>query len=152
MDPTVAIVAELFKEVHGAIRKVVADLDAEALAWTPGPETNSLAVLVVHTLGSEAAVLRLVRGLPSVRDRDAEFVVRPATATDLLAQIDEADALLDEHANAITGEDLVAIRERPDRDPQVGIHWLISNYGHAREHWAHMQLTKQLYRQRTGTS
>src|SRR5215216_1657665 len=109
MEPSVATVVELFKEVHGAIRNVVADLDAEALAWTPGPETSSIAILVVHTLGSEAAVLRLVRGLPSVRDRDSEFVVRPANATDLLARLDEADAVLDEHAAAITAEALETI-------------------------------------------
>src|SRR5918999_88718 len=68
MDPTVGTLVELNKVVHGAIRRVVADLDAEALAWTPGAETSSIAVLVVHTLGSEAAVLRQVRGLPWIRD------------------------------------------------------------------------------------
>ena len=152
MEPSVATIAELYKAVHGAIRRVVADLDAEALAWTPGAETNSIAVLVVHTLGSEAAVLRQVRGLPWVRDRDAEFVVRPATAADLLARLDEADALLDEHAAAISAEDLAAIRERPEREPRLGRYWLIGNYGHAREHLAHMHLTKQLYQQRAGGS
>ena len=148
MEPSVATIAELYKEVHGAIRNVVADLDAEALAWTPGAETSSIAILVVHTLGSEAAGLRLVRGLPSVRDRDAEFVVRPTTAADLLARLDEADALLDEHAAAITADDLASMRERPDRGSRLGRYWLFSNYGHAREHLAHMHLTKQLYQQR----
>jgi hypothetical protein len=152
MDPTVATIVELNKGVHGAIRRVVADLDAEALAWTPGAETSSISVLVVHTLGSEAAMLRQVRGLPWIRDRDAEFVVRATTATELLARLDEADALLDEHAAAISADDLAAIRERPGRDPSPGRYWLIGNYGHAREHLAHMQLTKQLYQQRTGGS
>jgi hypothetical protein len=90
--------------------------------------------------------------LPSVRDRDAEFVVRPTTAADLLARLDEADALLEGHAAAITADDLASMRERPDRGTRSGRYWLFSNYGHAREHLAHMQLTKQLYEQRAGGS
>ena len=150
MEPSVATVAQLFKEVHQHIREVVADLDAEALAWTPGPETNPISVLVVHTLGSEADVLQVVRAISHERDRDAEFVLGSATAADLIARLDAADAFLDEHAPAITAEDLAARRERPPREPRTGGYWLFNNYGHAREHLAHMQLTKQLYEQRTG--
>ena len=152
MEPSVSTIAELYKEVHQRIREIVTDLDAEALDWSPGPETNSISVLVVHTLGSEAEVLRTVRGLTSDRDRDAEFVGRPATAADLLARLDAADALLDEHASAITAGDLESMRERPTREPRLGRYWLFSNYGHAREHLAHMQLTRQLYEQRAGGS
>jgi hypothetical protein len=50
----------------------------------------------------------------------------------------------------MTAEDLVAIRPRGDRPPQTGLHWLLSNYGHAREHLAHIQLTKQLYAEHSG--
>ena len=150
MERSVATVVELFREVHQQIREVVADLDAEALAWTPGPETNPISVLVVHTLGSEADVLQVVRGIPHERDRDAEFVASSATADDLIARLDAADAFLDQHGPAITAEDLAARRERPPREPRTGAYWLFNNYGHAREHLAHIQLTKQLYRQQTG--
>jgi hypothetical protein len=47
----------------------------------------------------------------------------------------------------MTADDLAAIRPRGDRPPQTGLYWLLSNYGHAREHLAHIQLTKQIYAQ-----
>jgi len=141
----VSTVAELFRAVHQQLREEVRGLDAEALNWTPAPETNSVATLVVHTLGSEAEVLRTVRAVHGQRDRDAEFRTRAETADELLRRLDEADAYLDELASGITAEDLAALRPRGDRPPESGAHWLISNYGHAREHLAHIQLTKQLY-------
>ncbi len=122
MDPVVAKIAEQFQVVHGLLRDEVRDLSVEELNWKPAPETNSIAVLVVHTLGSEAEVLRVAANVPGERDRPAEFQV---TASD--------------------AEDLAAERPRGDRPPETGLHWLLTNYGHAREHLGHIQLTRQLY-------
>jgi hypothetical protein len=97
----------------------------------------------VHTLGSEAEVYRLVAELPSQRDREAEFKVAEDEA-DLLTKLDEADALIDDLAARVSAESLDAVHSRGDRAPQTGLHWLVTNYGHAREHLAHIQLTKQL--------
>jgi len=100
---------------------------------------------------SEAEVLTIVRGLPSHRDREAEFSERIEEAQDLLGRIDEADRLLVELAPQITEEDLVTPRSRPsavrNRTPRTGLFWLLNNYGHGREHMAHLQLTKQLFLQ-----
>jgi hypothetical protein len=41
------------------------------------------------------------------------------------------------------------MRPRGDRPPKLGLEWLVSNYGHAREHLAQIELTKQLYDSRT---
>jgi len=150
METVAAKVAELFKEVHAQLKEEVRGLDEAALNWSPGPETNSIAALVVHTLGSEAEVLRTVRALPGERDRPAEFRARAATADDLRRRLDEADTYLDELAAGITADDLAAMRPRGDRPPQTGLHWLVSNYGHAREHLGHIQLTKQVYALRQG--
>lgn len=147
MEPDVATVAELFHETHNALRDEVRGLNAAALNWTPAPETNSIAALVTHTLGSEAEVLRIVRGLPSDRDRPAEFRAHSDDPATLLAQLDAADVLLDDMAPAITAADLAALRPRPNREPRTGRYWLIQNCTHAREHLAHIQLTKQIYAQ-----
>jgi len=146
METVIAKVAELFKAVHADLREEVRGLDEAALNWAPAPETNSIAVLVVHTLGSEAEVLRTLRALPNDRDRDAEFRTTATTADDLIAQLDAGDLYLAEMAAGITVADLATIHHRGERAPQTGLHWLISNYGHAREHLAHVQLTKQVYR------
>lgn len=143
MEPIVAKITEQVKAVHDSLRKEVRGMDSKSLNWKPAPETNSIAVLVVHTLGSEAEVYRILAYVPSDRDREAEFQVAENEA-DLLAKLDEADALIDDLAARISNDSLAATHPRGDRTPQTGLHWLVTNFGHAREHLAHIQLTKQL--------
>ena len=133
-----------FRDVHDKFREIVAGLDRAALNWKPHPEANSIAVLVTHTLGSEREMLAAVRGVKLERDRPSEFVAE-ADAKQLTALIDRADAHLDEHAGALTAEDLTAEHPRGDRPPRPGLEWLVTNYGHAREHLAQIELIKQLY-------
>jgi hypothetical protein len=141
-------VAALYHELHAVMRDLVRGMDHGTLNWSPLPKANSLAVLATHTLGSEREMIRALRGMSTDRDRDAEFKVE-AEAADLLSLLDQADREMDEHVAALTAADLTELRPRGDRPPRPGIEWLISNYGHAREHVAQMQLTKQLYDSRT---
>jgi hypothetical protein len=150
MDRTVETIADGYRAVHQQLRDLITETDDAALQWTPAPETNPLSVLVVHSLGSEGEVWRLVAGVTVSRDRDAEFVPVAASKTDLIARLAAADDMLGNIAPAISAQDLEAIRERPGRSPQTGLHWLITNYGHAREHLAHVELTLQLYRAKQG--
>ena len=145
MDLALETVVDLFRTVYRSLDEEVSDLDAEALSWTPAPDTNSIAVLVVHTIGSAEEVLRIVRNLPNERDRDAEFVPNDSSAAALRNRIAAAIGYLDEVGRGITVDDLAAMRPRPNRDPQTGMYWLLHDYGHAREHLAHIQLTKQIY-------
>jgi hypothetical protein len=130
------------------MRDQVRGLDHGTLNWSPLPKANSVAVLVTHTLGSEREMLRALRKIASDRDRESEFKVETEPA-DLLAMLDTADRELDEHLGALTVADLTEPRPRGDRPPRPGIEWLVSNYGHAREHLAQIELTKQLYDSRT---
>ncbi len=138
-------VGRLFHEVHEGIREQVEGADRNALNWKPHPDANSVAVLVVHTMGSEREMIRAVRMISTERDRPAEFKAE-ADAADLLALVDRADRELDEHVGALTAADLTEMRPRGDRPPKPGLEWLVSNYGHAREHLAQIQLTSQLYK------
>ncbi len=144
MDQTVAEIASGFKSVHQHLRDEIAGLSAEQLNWRPAPETNSIAVLIVHTLGSEAEVFRISSAVPAPRDRDSEFLVEAGSVAELLTMLDAADALVDDLAPRITSDMLPVVRERGNRPPQTALHWLLTNYGHAREHLAHIQLTKQV--------
>lgn len=148
MDQTVATIVDLYHSIHTQFRESVQDMDSEQLNWSPGPGLNSVAVLVTHTLGSELDTLLFVRDLQGDRDRESEFQVSAASASELIEAIDRADTLLGEHGERITGDVLASTRTRPDRDPQVGLHWLINNYGHAREHLGHLHMTRQLYDRR----
>jgi DinB superfamily len=141
-------VAALYRGVHDGLREQVRGLDHGTLNWRPLPKANSIAVLVTHTLGSERELMRAVRRISTERDRESEFRAE-AEAADLLALLDQADHDLDEHLGAVTVADLTEMRPRGDRPPRAGLDWLISNYGHAREHLAQIELTKQLYDSRT---
>lgn len=137
-----------FHEVHDKLREQVRGLDHGTLNWRPLPKANSVAVLVVHTLGSEREMIRSVRNQPPERDRDSEFKVE-LEAADLLGLLDQADKDLDEYLDTATVSDLTDPRPRGDRPPRPGLEWLVTNYGHAREHLAQVELTKQLYDSRT---
>ncbi len=139
---------DAFHELHENLRRQVRGLDAGTLNWRPLPKANSIAVLVTHTIGSELEMIRSVRKVPTERDRDSEFKAE-ADSDGLLKMIDAADKETAEHLAAITPSDLTEPRPRGDRPPRPGIVWLTTNYGHAREHLAQIELTKQLYDSRT---
>lgn len=140
-------IGTLYRAVHDQMREHVRGMDHGTLNWKPLPLANSVAVLIVHTLGSEREVIHAVRSVTAERDRDAEFKAE-AESEDLLALLDEADRGL-ELLDSITATDLAELHPRGDRPPRPGLDWLLSNYGHAREHLAQIELTKQLYDSRT---
>src|SRR6202171_4127958 len=141
-------IGTLYRAVHDQMREHVRGMDHGTLNWKPLPLANSVAVLIVHTLGSEREMIRAVRSLPTERDRDSEFKAE-VEAADLLAMLDQVDRELGEHLAAVTAADLTELRPRGDRPPRPGLDWLLSNYGHAREHLAQGELTPQLYDSRT---
>jgi hypothetical protein len=141
-------VGALYHSVHEQMREHVRGMDRGTLNWKPLPLANSIAVLVVHTLGSEREVIHAVRSQTTERDRPGEFRAE-VEADELLALLDQADRELDEQLGVVTAADLTDMRPRGDRPPRPGLDWLVSNYGHAREHLAQIELTKQLYDSRT---
>jgi hypothetical protein len=145
----------LAAEHHQDMREIVAGRDAEALNWRPGPETNSLAVLVIHLLGAEHSCVTTALGRPIDRDRDAEFDFVATGPDELLAEIDRIDALLPDLIDQLTAEDLEANRTRPndrlDRE-RPGIWWLLHSMRQSREHIGQMMLTIQLYDQQFARS
>jgi hypothetical protein len=143
-----AAFAKLYSELHENLRLQVRGLDEATLNWRPLPKANSVAVLVTHTLGSELEMMRSVRLVPTQRDRESEFRAE-AGAERLLEMIDAADREMGELIAAVTEADLAELRPRGDRPPRPGIQWMIANYGHAREHLAQIELTRQLYDSRT---
>ena len=151
MDLCTSTTLDLFRDVYRNLEAEVRGLSGDQLTWTPAPETNSIAVLVVHTIGSAEEVIRIVRGLSSDRDREAEFIPNDLSERALFEHLASALRFIDETATGITEGDLAAIRPRPNRDPHSGMYWLLNNYGHAREHLAHIQLTKQLYAKEHGS-
>ena len=131
---------------HGQLREAIADLDTEALNWTPGPGTSSIGTVVVHMLGAEAEMLRNLLGIPTERDRDTEFADQVHQREALLRLLDNAEADWEQLAPRLGSHELSALIPRPNKPgPQSGLFWLARNYGHIREHTAQVMLTRQLY-------
>jgi len=141
-------VLTLFRQVHQQLRHELSDLDDEAVRWMPTEGANPIAVIVRHILGSEAECLGTVAEVEVTRDRDAEFLPGSAGVEGLLRLVDEADVRIDDLASRITPERLgesAALPTLPSDELRPAMTWLIGNYGHAREHVGHVQLTRQLF-------
>ncbi len=141
-------VLALLHQVHVQLRDELNGLDDNALNWVPTRGANSISTVIVHLVGSEAETLRCVAGLPCERDREAEFVGKKLTMGEVLDLIDGADDLVAATTPRIDPDRLssiFALPTLPAEEMRSGLTWLVGNYGHAREHLGHIQLTKQLY-------
>jgi hypothetical protein len=141
-------VLKLFEQLHDQVRQEIEGLDDAALNWSPGPGANSIATLVTHLVGSEGETLRGVAGVAAVRDRDEEFVGATRSVEEIRNELRAADELIEALRSEVGGQRLrvmLALPSLPADERRSGLTWLIGNYGHAREHVGHLQLTKQLY-------
>lgn len=140
----------LFLEAqHQKIGQLLAGLPAAALNWRPlaegGESTNSIAVLVTHTLGAERYWLgEIFGGRPIARNREAEFVVTvddPAALPRALAEADRfARAALTETPPGRLEEIM------PARGEMVTGRWAaLHALEHTALHLGHLQLTAQLW-------
>jgi DinB superfamily len=147
-DGAKGVVLALFLQLHRQLRDVVSGLDADALNWVPTPGANSIATIITHVVGSEAETLRSLAGLACDRDREAEFEVRESTRDQVLELLDEADDLIAAVTALIGVERLesgLTLPTLPVDEARLGLTWLVGNYGHAKEHLGHVELTRQLY-------
>jgi hypothetical protein len=104
-DPIVTAARRLTAEALDVLRAASDGLTAEALDWKPaGPDTNSIAVLTIHSLHATRLLARLALGLTQPeRDRSSEFTSSGHDAADLHRLLDE-----------IGGECLASLDGAPD--------------------------------------
>lgn len=147
-DATVDGLREVLEESLGELRKGVAGLGAEQLNARPaGGETNSIAVIVTHALGSTRAWLSLAMGAPMPdRDRSAEF---RAVADDGFAawtddRIAECLALLD---GATWDPARVGVANwTASRETRTAAYAASHALSHLGEHVGHLHMTLELLR------
>src|SRR4051794_38754842 len=76
--------------MYGHLLDLLGSIDEPTLNWTPGiPETNSIAILVAHSVGATARWLSNAAGNPRMGDRPAEFRTR-ATPAQTKAIVEQA--------------------------------------------------------------
>jgi uncharacterized damage-inducible protein DinB len=137
---------ERLKVLLKHFRYAIRGLSPEQLDWTPGPQMNSLCVLVVHTTGSARFWIGDVAGgKPSNRNRDAEFQARGLTEADLCQRMDNLYAFAESLLATFTLDDLAAPRRDPNPDDGRTAGWaLLHALEHTGLHMGQAQITRQL--------
>ena len=138
----------IFHDQHKRWREVVTGLDAAALNWKPGEDTNSLAALVAHTCDAERFLMAIALGIKLDRDREAKFRTVVTGADELLKLIDETEAETDDYIDRLNNDLLVAEHSHPGRT-HTGIWWALHGIEHSTEHIGQALLTRQMYEQRS---
>ena len=123
-------------------------LDDRGLNWRPTPEgTNSLSVIVMHTLGNaEENVLEMLCGEPVGRDRDAEFAASGESEAELQERWRSLRERLQSCLAGLAPEDMGREFEHTRRGVMTGREVMLITISHAAEHIGEAELTLNLYR------
>jgi uncharacterized damage-inducible protein DinB len=149
MIPFYTELANRFHDLHADVLKDLETLPNEALDWTPGPDTNSVSVVIVHLTGAERFLIGdVILQDPSNRNRDAEFQVRGMTMEELVRRLNTTDTYIRAALEKLDLPDLEATRLHPRHGSQVSVSWaLLHALEHAATHLGHIQLTVQMWKQ-----
>lgn len=139
-----------FETIHKAIETAVADLPAEAMDWKPGPEMNSIAVILAHTAGAWRYWAGDVAGdKPSGRVRAEEFETFNVDAAEMLGRLNAALETTRQVLAELELSRLGEVRTAGMFNEERTRGWALF---HALEHTAlhagHIQMTRQLWDQR----
>jgi uncharacterized damage-inducible protein DinB len=141
---------QCIEDLRGQVRALIADLSAEALNWRPAENveehaTNSLAVLAAHVAGAEHFwITEVIGNRPRTRDREAEFKLEVANASELIRRFEAIEAETRQVFSALIAADLGCTREA--RGKTVAVRWgILHVIDHTALHLGHMQITYQLW-------
>lgn len=138
----------IFEACHAEIAKIIDELPPAALDWAPGPETNSISVLIFHLTGSERFWIGDVALQESSnRDREAEFRVRNVAAEDLKRRLTDSLTYIRTALTRLASEDLAKSQTLPDGRTYTVAYALLHTLDHAAQHLGHIQITSQLWKQ-----
>ena len=139
------------EDLQFRLHREVRDLPAEAMDWSPGPQMNSVAVLMAHITGVVHEGIDLGLGEPSSRVRTQEFQTRGVPSAEMLRRL---DAVIDYVRDALPRLGLEDLdQERQDDDETITSGWaLLHALEHAFLHLGHIQLTCQMWRQSEKTN
>lgn len=150
MQPFFESYLDILKTCHNDFHKALDGLPPEALDWVPGPEMNSISVLVYHLTGAERYWIGDVAlGEPSNRDRSAEFKVREVGMDALRQRLDDTLSYASAALEKLTLQDLEATRTSPRDGRTFTVAWaLLHALDHSNQHLGHVQIMRQLWEQR----
>jgi uncharacterized damage-inducible protein DinB len=135
------------EELHQDVARAFDDLPGEALDWSPGDDIPSINALVTHLTGAERYWIGDVAGgVPSDRDRDAEFLASGLQISDLEARLESAQSFARDLLPKITVLDLERICISPRTGRRFTVAWaLLHALEHTAIHLGHLQIIRQLW-------
>ncbi len=144
----VATIWHYLRRTIERLSDVAADVSVQELHWDPpAPETNSIAVLLVHTMANiEENVLAVVAGEPMNRDRDAEFVENDLTGAELVERLAALTGRLETFLAGLEDDRLDVVLNHPRRGEISARSILLQATTHGREHLGQVELTRDLAR------
>ncbi len=152
--PTHEATLDVIRDSLKWLRESLDGMPAQAVNWTPGEGTNSVAVLIRHALPSTVFWVRSGSGeYPSSRAYTAEertpaFEATGETRQSLLRRVDEAERRIEATLRAGTEAHLAAqvvMDDEPDEPPMSGAKCLVHAASHLREHAGQAALTRELW-------
>ena len=134
---------------HDDIIKAMHGLSEPALDWQPGPEMNSITVLVYHLTGAERYWIGdVVDQSPSGRDRDGEFKVKNIGSDALKSRLDDNLDYARKVLEKLSPTDLAETRVSPRDGRTFTVAWaLLHALEHSMLHLGHIEITRQLRKQ-----
>lgn len=142
---------ERLTALHRDLETAVSDLPPTALDWVPGPDMNSLNVLVTHTCGAERYWIGDMAGQDSSdRVRATEFESSGLTEKDLTELLHKT---LAHNEGVLTRLDVKDLGKVIESEAHAGrtysIAWcLLHALEHTAQHVGHVQMLRQLWDQR----
>ena len=144
----------LLQECHNDIHDALDGLPPAAFDWTPGPDMNSISVLVFHLTGAERYWIGDVAAQdPIERDRDAEFRVRDMGMDILKKRLTDNLEYARTVLEKFTIQDLETSHASARDGREFTVAWaLLHALEHATLHLGQIQLTRQLWEQSKGSA
>lgn len=149
------VYAEYLRELeslYGEAAKAIAGLPVEALDWAPPlPDANSITVLVAHMTGAQRFLVGdLVGDIPSKRDRAAEFKAQGLDEAAVTAMLSRAMSVTRDALEKLSLADMNAPEPRSKEGRSFTVAFaLFHALAHTGSHVGHLQLTRQMWDQRT---
>lgn len=142
--------AEFAERITNLHTEIEAELDAlpdAALGWCPGPDMNSIAILVTHVAGAERYWIGDVAGEePSGRVRATEFAVESASVAELKSVLDGATRYAESVLSRLSLSDLSRVHHLDRYERSFTTAWaLLHALEHTAQHVGHIQQLRQLW-------
>ena len=151
MEKYYSIYYDLFKSLYQQMKIALEGVPPMGLDWLPGPEMNSMAVLSAHSSGSARFLIGdIVGGISSKRDRDAEFSTAGVDAQQLVQHLEQTMEVIKTVLEGLTLADLQGTRISPRDGSEKAVGWCLTHgLEHFAQHTGHIQITRQLWDQRS---